>query len=418
MKRNKLFAVDRFLIGLMEDHLHQVVLAVLLLFSAVLRWKLAPELALSPDYDVYIKGWSETYRELGFVQGMGQVIGDYYVPLNIMYAIIGLSPWEPWVLASIFSCLFDYLTGLVIFFLVRELLHRRGDGNARWKAAYTAVLFLYLPFVFMNSALWKQCDVIYIFFALLAVYMMFKDRYTLSFILLGVSFSVKLQAVFFIPFFVLLYILKKKFSILQFLWIPGIYLLAGLPAVFCRRGLRATYGTYFLQMMEGSASGTDATPENYGMVAFYPNLYNCGLDDFLETLSLPAVLMTAAILLLSVALALYKRENLNEEKLLWLLAWQIWTCNMFLPSMHERYDYGAAVIFSMLIVLLPKETALPAAVLNIGTFISYLRAMQVCQMPIDPLVTVYIAAFLWSAWALVRGLLRCDAQREMTQKSP
>ena len=91
---------------------------------------------------------------------------------------------------------------------------------------------------------------------------------------------------------------------------------------------------------------------------------------------------------------------------------------MFLPSMHERYDYGAVVIFSLLIVLLPKETVLPAAVLNIGTFISYLRAMQVYQIPIDPLVTVYIAAFLWSTWALVRGLLRCDAQREITQKSP
>ncbi|MCR5179506.1 MAG: hypothetical protein K6C95_11070 [Lachnospiraceae bacterium] len=433
-------AVDRWLWNFIEKHFHELVIAVLLIGSVVLRIKLAPETGLSSDYELYIKGWPEMYRELGFVGGMRQVIGDYYVPFNIMYAIIGLSPWEPWVLASLFSCVMDYFLAGVVFFLMRYLFEETsGKETAGLKAMYTAVLTLYLPLVFMNSALWKQCDVFYISFALLAVYLEFKDRHTAALVMLGISFAFKLQAVFFFPFFAIMWLKKKDFSIFRFLWIPGIYLIAGLPAVFCKRGLRATYGTYFMQTLEGTEGS-----ESYGMVANYPNLYNFGLDNYLETMALPAVLVTLAILLLSVVLALRGLRakpgaggsvnsgtsaagnagasasgnttasvsgNTTAEalRLLYLLAWQIWACNMFLPSMHERYDYGAVLIFSLLVPLMwkaginPSAAIIPAAVLNVGTFITYIRSARPDLVPVSmsALTAVYIAAFFVTTVYLV-----------------
>ncbi|MCR4763336.1 MAG: hypothetical protein K5696_07380 [Lachnospiraceae bacterium] len=404
MKEKNELAVDRVLRGFLADHLHTIILILLFVCSVLLRIRLAPETALSSDYELYIKGWPERYRELGFVRGMGEVIGDYYVPFNIMYAVIGLSPWEPWVLASVFSCIFDYLIAGVVFALARYLYEQRGDVLAVRKAAYLSALTCYLPVVFMNSALWKQCDGMYIFFALLAVYLILRDRATPAFAMLGISFSFKFQAVFFLPFFCLLYLLKKNFSILQFLWIPGIYFISGLPAVFCRRGLRATYGTYFMQMLEGTSAGTAATSEDYGMVANYPNLYNYGLDDYLTTMALPAALFTLMLLLVSVGAAWWKRDRLNDVKLLFLLAWQIWACNMFLPSMHERYDYGAVLLFALLVAMIPRESVIPAAVLNVGTYITYLRAAAVDIVSIHVLTAVYIAAFLWTSRELVRCL--------------
>ncbi len=406
--------------------LHSLILFILLVGSVIMRVKMAPEIGLSSDYELYIKGWPMEYRTLGFVQGMGQVIGDYYVPFNIMYAVIGLSPWEPWVLASVFSCIMDYALAAAVYLFVTILLADQraqaagsakgtgslppvsGDGTGwdGWKAAYLAVLTLYLPVVFMNSALWKQCDAFYIFFAILALVQLYRSRDTSAFILLGISFSFKLQAVFFFPFFFLFLFLRREAGILKylnFLWIAVMYLVTGLPAVLMGRGIRATYGTYFMQMLEGTAGS-----ESYGMVANYPNFYNYGLDDYLSTLALPAAIVAMAVVLLSIALAAHEDDGyrLDLVTLTWLLAWQIWALNMFLPSMHERYDYGAVLLFSLLIALRPRESFVPASVLTVGTLITYVRSARELTVSMDLLTAVYIAAFFYTTRILVRMIRR------------
>ena len=49
-------AVDRWLWNFIEEHFHVLVIAVLVIGSVVLRIKLAPEIGLSSDYELYIKG--------------------------------------------------------------------------------------------------------------------------------------------------------------------------------------------------------------------------------------------------------------------------------------------------------------------------------------------------------------------------
>ncbi|MBR5115793.1 MAG: hypothetical protein IK096_01890 [Lachnospiraceae bacterium] len=413
--------------------MHAAILIILLAGSVVMRIKMAPEIGLSSDYELYIKGWPMEYRTLGFAQGMSQVIGDYYVPFNIMYALIGLSPWEPWVLASLFSSVMDYALAAAVYLLVTILLKEERDhperarsGSERsdrallldgtdwdeWKAAYLAVLTLYLPVVFMNSALWKQCDVFYIFFAVLALTQLYRAKDTSAFILLGISFSFKLQAIFFFPFFLLFLFLRREKGLLKylnFLWIPTMYLITGLPAVILGRGIRATYGTYFMQMLEGTEGS-----ESYGMVANYPNFYNYGLDDFLGTLALPAAIVTMAVILLSIALAAQVDDGyrLDLVTLTWLLAWQIWAMNMFLPSMHERYDYGAVLLFSLLLALRPRESFVPASVLTVGTLITYVRSARELTVSMDILTAVYIAAFFWTTRILVRMIRSAGSSEE------
>ncbi len=406
-------------------YLHAAFLILLFAGSVVMRIRMAPETLLSSDYELYIKGWPMEYRALGFAQGMSQVIGDYYVPFNIMYALIGLSPWEPWVLASLFSGIMDYALAAAVYLLMTILLReernrREGTGITgrssvygdtdwdEWKAAYLAILTLYLPVVFMNSVLWKQCDVFYMFFAVLALAQLYRGKDTSAFLLLGISFSFKLQAIFFFPFFFLFLFLRRETGFLKylnFLWIPAVYLIAGLPAVFLGRGIRATYGTYFMQMLEGTEGS-----ESYGMVANYPNFYNYGLDDFLETLALPAAIVTMAVILLSIALAAQVDDGyrLDLVTLTWLLAWQIWAMNMFLPSMHERYDYGAVLLFSLLLALRPRESFVPACVLTTGTLITYVRSARELTVSMDLLTAVYIAAFFWTTRTLVR-MIRSSA---------
>ncbi len=37
---------------------------------------------------------------------------------------------------------------------------------------------------------------------------------------------------------------------------------------------------------------------------------------------------------------------MNLEKWLYLASWVVWTAFMFLPAMHERYDYAAIILIS------------------------------------------------------------------------
>ncbi len=53
----------------------------------------------------------------------------------------------------------------------------------------------------------------------------------LSFIWLGVAFSLKLQAVFLCPALLILYVVRKKFSALNFLWMPAMLEAFAIPSV-------------------------------------------------------------------------------------------------------------------------------------------------------------------------------------------
>ena len=81
--------------------------------------------------------------------------------------------------------------------------------------AYAVVLFL--PVVFLNSAVWAQCDSIYTSFCVMSFYFLLRGRGRLSMALYGVAFSFKLQAVFFAPAAVVFFLKGRlKFSDLLF----------------------------------------------------------------------------------------------------------------------------------------------------------------------------------------------------------
>ena len=263
--------LDRALWKLIDEHMTELVIALLILVSVLIRALLAPNTELSPDYTFYCLDWVNKYREMGIAGGLSITMGDYYTPLNLMYASCALFDCEPWLPLAIYSCTFEYIGTFFLFRILKLLLEEKGAAGAGKRAALAAVLTLFLPHTIINSALWKQCDSIYFCFILISIWEMLREKYAAGFVFLAVSFAVKLQAVFFIPFYVAMYIAKRKYSIFNFFWIPAVYLIAGIPAVLCRHGLRATYLTYLYQTQEGVTEG-------YGMTAYYPNVYVFGLE--------------------------------------------------------------------------------------------------------------------------------------------
>ena len=397
---NKSCALDRALWKLIETHFFELVIFLLLVTSAVIRVKLAPNTELSPDYTFYCLDWVNRYREMGIAGGLSVTMGDYYTPLNLMYASCALFDCEPWLPLAIYSCTFEYIGTWFLYKILRLLLEERGEIRAKQIAALTAVLTLFLPHTIINSALWKQCDSIYMCFILISLWEMLRERYTAGFVWLAVSFAIKLQAVFFVPFYVAMYIAKRKYSILQFIWVPVIFLIAGIPAVLCRHGLRATYFTYLYQTQEGVTEG-------YGMTAFYPNIYVFGLDNHYDLLVTPAVLLTAALLMFLALAINHYRDGLTRENMLYCCIILAWTCLLWLPSMHERYDYGIVLLLTAFVLALDRRQWWIAVVLNFCTVITHgitvFKAPEMISLQY-PAAAANIIAWIIGVWIMIEKL--------------
>ena len=111
----KELAIDRFLKNIINRYMYEICLCLLLLAAVFIRVKFAPETTLSPDYNDYYKVWVDYYRQNGIIKGLGNAYGDYYVPLNVMYALCSLLPMEPWLPLSIIAFVCELVSAFFIY---------------------------------------------------------------------------------------------------------------------------------------------------------------------------------------------------------------------------------------------------------------------------------------------------------------
>lgn len=400
----KELAIDRFIRKLIEERLFEICMGLILLSAVLIRVFLAPNTALSPDYDTYYRAWVEFYRENGGLKGLEFAPGDYYVPFNVIYALCSYLPCEPWVPLSIIPGICEFVSAFFLFRILNLL------SGKKQLSAFAAVMTLFLPFVAFNGALWKQVDAVYTCFLVISLYEILKENYNRAFIFYGIAFAFKLQAVIFLPLLLILYINKgfgkKQFSVLEFLWIPAIYLIAGLPEVIARHGLRATYFAYFAQTQELSSEG-------YGMVSYFPNLYNFGFDNYDELLSKAAVFLLFAVLIVIAFFCYNCRTSLGPQLVVNLAIWTAFTCVMLLPGMHERYDYAMLLLLTPFAVVCNRKILIPMIMADLCSLATYgIVLFQTDLFPMHYIALVYTAAYVWVTIDVVKQLMGGKSQIE------
>ncbi|MCH4191071.1 MAG: hypothetical protein LKF52_02100 [Butyrivibrio sp.] len=388
--------IDKWIHHLTERQLQMIGLAALVLLSVLIRIHMAPFCKISPDYNTFFATWVEQYRQLGIRKGLSQTIGDYYVPNNIIYALISKAPWEPWVLIAAVSCSFEYITAWYLYRLMVFLQVGKTKGiPLQMKAAYASVMVLFLPCAMWNSALWKQCDSIYTCFAVIALYNLLQEKYRPAVIWLGVSLSFKLQAVLLLPLFLCIYLMKKNFSVIHFVWLPLMYLLAGLPAILLHRDAKVTYLTYFAQMQEGVS-------QSYGLSSYFPNIYSMGLSQNYGELAKPAVMLTVALLGVMMIYVHHYRKNMVPSGIMNIGIMSIWTCCMFLPCMHERYDYMMLLMLAVYAAVIDRRMAVPAILANLCSMLTYTIVLfHVETLSLTVISALYITAYCLAAYVTV-----------------
>ncbi len=296
---------------------------------------------ISPDMKNFLQKWFEIMRA-GGGESLKNQVGDYGLLYQTIIAVMTYFNVKSIYCYKILSSFFDFALALTSGYFAFEVCEEEQSRRIEaFVLVYSCVLLL--PTVVINSAYWGQCDSIYSFFVLWHVWFLYKERYVLSAVMLGVSLAFKLQAVLLLPLTVYTCFYKKNFSLLGFaLIVLLVFWLTGFAAYFHGRSFLAPFTIYFHQMGEYKKMWLNI--HSFGVL---------GGKDY-KTLQPFAVIITMAILGTGLFCILSRRLKIASwSDVMKAAVWIEWVCMLFLPAMHERYTY---VLDLLLILLCFKET--------------------------------------------------------------
>ena len=192
------------------------------------------------DYQNFLHPWCEFFRRSGGFKALATPVGNYNIPYLYFLALFSYLPIRDLYLIKLLSVLFDVLLG----WSCAMLTGRVTGSRTRQLACYFTVLFL--PTVFLNGAVWGQCDGVYVALAVLGIWLAMDERPVWSMICLTLSFGFKLQAVFVMPLWAV-FLMQGKIRWKHLLLFPAAYVLLVLPAVLLGRPFLDTVTLYFSQ---------------------------------------------------------------------------------------------------------------------------------------------------------------------------
>lgn len=334
---------EKKFLNFIERHLDVVSAVVITLLSMLIRISL--RMVVSGDALLFLLPWYDEIRDGGGMKMLGQQVGNYNMLYQTLIALFTYLPVTSLTAYKLLSIFFDYC----LAFTAGRLVYQYSDGNRKWKGIFAYAAVILSPIVIMNSSAWAQCDSIYVCFALLSLIMLCKEKYVPAFLLLGVSFSFKLQAMFVLPLFLFVYFWRKRFSILHFLIIPVVMCVLNMAGVIMGRSFLDIFSIYFKQ-----------TGEYSSMVLNYPSawLFFTESESYMhyDHLAGAGIWFTAAVLLLIMVVLILKKIEFSPRNLIYIAFLLSYTCVLFLPAMHERYGYLYEIL-AIVILIWKKETA-------------------------------------------------------------
>ena len=294
---------------------------------------------VSGDYSSFLKPWLQQIVDQGGWASLAHPIGDYTPPYLYLLTFISYFPQantsEPYLLGiKIISIGFDLVLMVGVYL------------NAKlWVAkihplfpASIAIIALFLPTVIINGSLWGQIDASYTGLSLIAIYYLQRQKPLAASIWYGVAFSFKLQAIFFLPVFIIYFWFHYRRKIYYVFIIPIMYYVLALPAILAGRSVVEITQIYFLQT------------QTYKLLTLnMPNIYQWFPNQRYEDLSQMAIGLFIVLMAIQLLMMLLTKVTLSLKPLLLLAYWSLLMANFFLPAMHERYLFAADVLILVIV---------------------------------------------------------------------
>ena len=300
-------------------------------------------------------------------------------------------------LIKLFSILWDVVLAWGCLRLVRSLVRERQGSTAPLLAFGAALL---LPTVVLNGAYWGQCDAVYAALCVHAAALAVEERRSASAALMGLAFSFKLQSIFVLPLWGVLW-LGGRIKFRQLWAFPLAYLGAALPALLLGKPLGDIVGVYFQQMGEYPRLVLNA-PSVYQFIPY-------GLDVNQGLAARLGIVAAGALVLALLALGFRLRGRLDRECVMTIAVVLCVGVPFLLPHMHERYFFLADVF--TLCWACANVRRIPAAVLaegaSLASYCVYLRLKYNLVLRLGPARFVMglealavLGALVFSLWVL------------------
>ena len=323
---------EKKLLELIEQKIAVIMMAAIAIGGILVRIPLFK--FVSGDMSGYLIVWYDTIKAYGGIHALNIQVGNYSVLYQTLIALMTYIPLSPVVLYKSLSVVFDYVLAISIARFVYE-----ETGKNINKAVFSFAMVLLSPIVIMNSAMWGQCDSIYTSFLVLTVFFFKKEKYPLSFLMYGLAFSFKLQAIFLLPLLLFAYLRKKNFSIINFLITPLVMFVVTIPAMIMGRSWKAAFAVYWYQ-----------TKSSDKLYFSYPSFWALLVEhqegkyaaaDYMKVMF---VLLTVLILAMVMFYLIRKGVEMKGDNILFVAFLFIYTCVLFLPGMHDRYGFPYEIL--------------------------------------------------------------------------
>ena len=348
----------------------------------------------SDDYVSFLFPWWVEIEESG-LWGLATQVGNYNIPYQIITYLFTLTPLGPLYSYKALSIVFDFVLALSAALLVYSF----DSKKSHLKPVLTYGLVFCSMTVVLNSSFWAQCDSIYVSFILLSICFLKKEKNINSFVMLGIAFSFKLQAVFILPVFLFYYVCTRKTSILHFLIIPAVDFVMCLPAIILGRNPLDIITIYAEQTDYGKLIQMNC-PNIYAFICDGNDMYNYFL---FKTFS---IVLTITVLGAGLCMLIYKRTDLSDtQNFLLASIWTVFTCIMFLSSMHERYAYLLDILTIIYALVNVKRVWLPIVcnLVSLRGYCYYLFAYDVLDIKITAIV--YTAVYAYVSFIFIKDVV-------------
>lgn len=293
------------------------------------------------DYSVFLSDWIYQMRQMSGAEPLVQKIGDYNMPYLYFLFIISKLKLNDLILIKWFSCVFDFIAALFVMKIVSL------KTKNKMVVFSSFALTLGLPTLLLNSSYWGQCDSILAALCIGAVYFFLKDKPALAIVFYTLAFSFKLQAIFMLPFIIVLCILKRvaPFKLLLF---PAVFLLTLLPALIAGRPFIDCVRIYFDQA------------EQYPVMSLNsPSFWQIFEQAPIENFNLCAVMLTGVAFISYIYIAYRFKDKLFLPEQVELAYISAVIIPFLLPRMHDRYFFIADILSVCVFIYDKKKWYVP-----------------------------------------------------------
>lgn len=379
--KKRIFSWEKKLLEWMQKNFLLLVVFFITFISIFVRIKMLPLVSVDMEYCL-LPWYQEALKYDGF-KSLSVQTGDYNILYQTIIVILTYLPIDAINAYKFLSIIFDYLLAMTAGVMVFQL-----GGKSREKAFWAYIAVICCPMTVLNSSAWGQCDSMYVFFCILALFMLSREKYTGAFAFLGLGFALKLQTVFILPFFLYYYYRKRKFSILYFGITPVVMMLSGIVGVIEGRGIFEVFSIYFNQTSTYSYT-----------IMNYPSIWNLAVKNFDANYSVIflALCLVSTLVVLVVLMAKAEAHEIDGLMLMRLAFIMSYASVLFLPRMHDRYDY-LYVILAIILSFLDKRFIPAAAVLmliNLRVYGVYLFRNSMSDIGWPLISVVNVICFLY-----------------------